>query len=182
MPVTEKAPRGWRTSHAPTQQTPMTDTNPSQDQPGGPSTPVMIPGRAVGAGDRADRIDDTASELWDALTRARADYSPMMLAAAEDSVFRFYLPMAFGWVSGSARITDVEHAAEVGLAEAMLRWPRGDSCGFEAYARAVIAAQLRRLPSPGARLHRGVRVPSARPNHGTVGDPTKSGSAAGRGV
>ena len=106
----------------------------------------------------------------------------MMLAAAEDSVFRFYLPLTRGWVSGAAATGDAAWAAEVGLAEAVLRWPRGDSCGFEAYARAVIAAQLRRLPSPGARLHRGVRVPSARPNHGTVGDPTKSGSTAGRGV
>ena len=54
----------------------MTATNPSQDQPGGPTAPVMIPDRPVGAGDRADRIDDTAAELWDALTQARAGYSP----------------------------------------------------------------------------------------------------------
>lgn len=85
------------------------------------------------------------------MSRARAGYSPMMLAAAEDSVFRFYLPLTRGWVSGAAATGDAAWAAEVGLAEAVLRWPRGDSRGFEAYARTVIAAQLRRLSPPGAR-------------------------------
>lgn len=85
------------------------------------------------------------------MSRARAAYSPMMLAAAEDSVFRFYLPLTRGGVSSGVGAVDVERAAEVGLAEAVLRWPRGDSRGFEAYARTVIAAQLRRLSPPGAR-------------------------------
>ena len=79
----------------------MTTTIPSSDQPGGPTAPQLIPARAAGAGCRSDRIDDVAAELWDALSRARAGYSPMMLAAAEDSVFRFYLPLTRGWVSGA---------------------------------------------------------------------------------
>ena len=42
---------------------------------------------------------------------------------------------------------DAERAAELGLAQAVLRWRLPDSSGFEAFARAAIAAQLRRLPT-----------------------------------
>jgi hypothetical protein len=41
---------------------------------------------------------------------------------------------------------DVVRAAEVGLAEAVLAWQPGGR-GFEAFARAVVTAELRRVAS-----------------------------------
>lgn len=48
---------------------------------------------------------------------------------------------------------DAERAAELGLAQAVLRWERIGS-GFETHARAVIATQLRRASTGCARRHR----------------------------
>src|SRR5664279_2044071 len=59
---------------------------------GGPSRPV-IPRPGCEGDDRVDGVG-AARELWDALTRARAEYAPLVLAAAEQAVFRFYLPLA----------------------------------------------------------------------------------------
>ena len=85
------------------------------------------------------------------LARAGTDDVPRTLAAAQDAVFRRYLPMARTLANGAgdgSRPVDptaAERAAELGLAQAVLRWRRPDSSGFEAFARAAIAAQLRRL-------------------------------------
>ena len=52
-----------------------------------------ITGQVPTAVDRTD-VDPESVRLWDALARARADDDPGALAAAEDGVFRFYLPLA----------------------------------------------------------------------------------------
>ena len=108
-----------------------------------------ITGQVPTAGDRTD-VDPESVGLWDALARARAVDDPGALAAAEDGVFRFYLPLAHAiaraWVSSAVLAIDVVRAAEVGLAEAVLAWQPGGR-GFEAFARAVVTAELRRLAS-----------------------------------
>ena len=87
------------------------------------------------------------------LARAGTDDLPRTLAAAQDAVFRRYLPMARTLANGAgdgSRPVDptaAERAAELGLAQAVLRWRLPDSSGFEAFARAAIATQLRRLPT-----------------------------------
>ena len=102
-----------------------------------------------------DRIADSAAtqDVWCVLARAGTDDLPRTLAAAQDAVFRRYLPMARTLANGAgdgSRPVDptaAERAAELGLAQAVLRWRLPDSSGFEAFARAAIAAQLRRLPT-----------------------------------
>ena len=108
------------------------------------------------AGDRTD-LDPESVRLWDALAGARADDDPGALAAADDGVFRFYLPLAHaiarGWVSSAVVSIDVVRAAEVGLAEAVLARRQPGSRGFEAFARALVTAELRRV-APTRRQHR----------------------------
>jgi len=113
-----------------------------------------------------DRIADSAAtqDLWCVLAQASTDDLPRTLAAAQDAVFRRYLPMARTLANGAGDGSrpvdpaDAEQAAELGLAQAVLGWRRPDSSGFEAFARAAIASQLRRLsttnpayPPPGGR-------------------------------
>jgi len=118
------------------------------------------------SGDFAD-VDPKATELWDALARARAQYDPRVLAAAEDRVFRFYLPLAWAladsWAAGVVRSVDAGRAAEVGLAEAVLGWQRAGGAGFEAHARVVISAQLRWASTAGTRRQRHQQAGSANP-------------------
>ena len=105
-------------------------------------------------GDLAD-VDPETAELWDALARARSLYDPRVLAEAENRVFRFYLPLArtvaHARAAGVARPVDAQRAAELGLAEAVLRWQRAAGAGFEAHARVVISAQLRWASTAGTR-------------------------------
>ena len=112
----------------------------------------QIPSR----GDRTD-VDPESVRLWDALARARATDDPGALAAAEDGVFRFYLPLAHAiaqeWASGTEVAIDVVRGAELGLAEAVLARRQPGSRGFEAFARVVITAELRRGDST-RRRHR----------------------------
>ena len=93
--------------------------------------------------------DDAAEGLWDALARARAEYAPQLLAATEDAVVRFYLPLARTLASAVApRGLDqfeAEHAAVVALAHAVLAWQDAAREGFDAFARAAIKSQLRFL-------------------------------------
>ena len=125
--------------------------------PGGPSRPVIPrPGRE---GD--DRVDGVgaARELWGALTRARAEYAPLVLAAAEQAVFRFYLPLAQTLAStvaprGVDRV-EAEQAAEVALAQAVLAWQEEAREGFDAFARAAIESQLRFLAAVQGLIWRG---------------------------
>jgi hypothetical protein len=135
-----------------------------------PRDPVIasLPAGADPA-DRA-RADSQAARLWDMLARARAHYDPRVLATAEDAVFGFYLSlartMARGQVAGAGQDVDTERAAEFGLAEAVLRWRRNDGRGFEAHARVVIAAQLRRASTVAGPRQR--RRPADRPAPGML--------------
>jgi len=120
------------------------------------SDPVMRP-----RPDRAERINESAliRDVWYVLARASTDNAPRTVAAARDAVFGRYLPMARTLATtpgpGSRPVdpADAEQAAELGLAQAVLGWRRPDGDGFEATARAAIAAQLRRLAGgyPGNR-------------------------------
>ena len=104
-----------------------------------------------------------AQSLWNALARARADYAPRVLAAAEDAVFRWYLPLARTLASGAAGTAAdpiaVEQAAELGLAQAVLGWPRADCGGFERFARTMIAERVRCCAAP--RTRRSMPAPPA---------------------
>ena len=128
----------------------------------------------------ADRIADSAAtqDVWCVLARAGTDDVPRTLATAQDAVFRRYLPMARTLANGAGDGSrpvdpaDAERAAELGLAQAVLGWRRPDSSGFEAFARAAIAAQLRRLSTadpadlpPGGRPTAG-EEPSPDPGSG----------------
>jgi hypothetical protein len=89
-----------------------------------------------------------AQWLWAALTRARAEYSPRVLAAAEDAVFRWYLPLARSLSTGPAVTAvdpvAVEQTAELGLAQAVLGWRQPDSREFVRYASSMITERLNR--------------------------------------
>ena len=102
-----------------------------------------------------DRIADSAAtqDVWCVLARAGTDDLPRTLAAAQDAVFRRYLPMARTLANGPGNggrpvdPADAEQAAELGLAQAVLGWRRPDSGGFEVFARTAITSQLRRRPT-----------------------------------
>ena len=101
-----------------------------------------------------DAIDtEEAKSLWEALIRARST-SPV-ISAAEDAVFRFYLPLAratartyAGWVVDPDL---AEQAAELGLANAVLAWRRADICAFAAFARAAMIRQISTATTRGRR-------------------------------
>ena len=120
---------------------------------GGPPRPV-IPRQGD---DRVDAVG-SAQELWDALTRARAEYAPLVLAAAEEAVFRFYLPLAQTLASAVAprRLdrVEAEQAAEVALAQAVLAWQEEAREGFDVFARAAIDTQLRFLAAAQGQIWR----------------------------
>ena len=111
-------------------------------------------------------------DVWYVLARAGTGNAPRTLAAARDAVFGRYLPMARTLATtpgpGSRPVdpADAEQAAELGLAQAVLGWRRPDGDGFEATARAAIAAQLRRLPAATPGNRPGHRPPGDRPSPG----------------
>jgi hypothetical protein len=77
---------------------------------------------------------------------------PDAVAAAEDRAFRLYLPLArelaSDFAGGAAPApVEVEWAADLALAKAVLGWPGVDGQGFDAYAREAITARLRQLSS-----------------------------------
>lgn len=75
-----------------------------------------------------------------------------MQATAEDAVFRYYLPLArsladaaaVGGTVGGADLADLDQAAELGLAQAVLGWRGRSARGFERFARGMIMSRLRR--------------------------------------
>ncbi len=101
---------------------------------------------------RFTRATAATTDVWSVLASARAEQAPRTLAAAQDAVFQRYLPMARTLANNVASDawpvdrTEAEQAAELGLAQAVLRWRRPDSSGFELSAREAIASQLRSLP------------------------------------
>src|SRR5664279_5747516 len=98
----------------------------------------------------------TAQSLWDRLIRARVD-SPT-ISAAEDAVFRFYLPLAKALARGAggwAMDPELsEQAAELGLAKAVLAWRRPDCAAFISFARALMQSQIRQFSLLGSPLPR----------------------------
>ena len=114
-----------------------------------------------------------ARSLWEALIRARAD-SPV-ISAAEDAVFRFYLPLARATArSHAAWGVDpdlAEQAAELGLANAVLAWRRADIFAFAAFARGAIRSQIRLITL------RSTRDPRRRPQRAGKSDVAPEGSS-----
>jgi hypothetical protein len=111
--------------------------------------------------------------VWYVLARARTDEAPRTLAAAQDAVFRRYLPMARTLTSSGDWPVDpvaAERAAELGLAQAVRRWRRPDGRGFEVFARAAIASQLRGLPTANG-AHPGHPRPGGQPATGDERPP-----------
>lgn len=108
---------------------------------------------AAPGGDRHAGKHDLAAtpDVWQVLAGARTDHAPRTLAAAQDAVFRRYLPLARTLAHRGhpdclqVDCTAAERAAELGLAQAVLGWRRADSDGFELFASISIAAQLDRL-------------------------------------
>ena len=105
--------------------------------------------------DGQEPIDDAAAvrdgDAWAMLARARADGSPRALAAAQDMVFRRFLPMARAVAAGTVPTGGpadpgvAERAAESGLARAVARWWSADGAGFDVFASITIAVELDRL-------------------------------------
>ncbi|MGS0685617.1 hypothetical protein ACVBEQ_10795 [Nakamurella sp. GG22] len=94
-----------------------------------------------------------AEALWAALGRARSTGVPSVVAAAEDAVFRFYLPLSHALAAGAApRGSRVPagsvHAAELGLASAVLSW-HGSEPGFLRFASGSITDRLHRAVRGG---------------------------------
>ena len=128
---------------------------------------VATDGPVVGSTLAGSTIAATAADrAWAGLHRARLGNPPDAIAAAEDRVFRLYLPLARALASElfggtAAAPVEVEWAAELALAKAVLGWSGEDGRGFEAYARATITDRLRRqAPSPGHQRATAARLTS----------------------
>ena len=97
--------------------------------------------------------NEALQDVWSVMARARDGGSPQKLAAARDTVFRRYLPMArtLANAAGTELLpvdpVRADQAAELGLAQAVLGWRRPDGGGFELFASIAIAAQLDRIPT-----------------------------------
>ncbi|MEO7126547.1 MAG: hypothetical protein ABI382_11610 [Nakamurella sp.] len=83
--------------------------------------------------------------VWAALIRARAEYDPEVLSAAESAVALLYLPLAHELArSCSPGALCCMRASERALVKAVRNWSRdGGSWGFEEYARGAIEAEIR---------------------------------------
>jgi hypothetical protein len=96
-------------------------------------------------------------QRWSILARARADGSPGLVSAAEDALFRCYRPLAAAMAASAAEtaaaaapagvqppgVAELEQAAELGLAQAVLAWRRPDGVGFVESVRRAIGHRLR---------------------------------------
>ncbi len=95
-------------------------------------------------------------QRWRILARARADGSSGLISAAEDALFRCYRPLAAAMAASAAEdaaaaapagvqplsAAELEQAAELGLAQAVLAWRRADGVGFVESARRAIGHRL----------------------------------------
>ncbi|HEY5115580.1 MAG TPA: hypothetical protein VIJ00_08665 [Nakamurella sp.] len=122
---------------------------------------IVLPVPPGGCGDSPADDIVAAQRLWDALILARADQ--VAAHAAQDAVFRFYLPMAHAMAHHPAHAerdrTLTGQAAELGLAKAVLAWRDPDSQAFTVFAHAAIQSQIRQIPTAGGR--RSSRAPAA---------------------
>lgn len=105
----------------------------------------------VGTGQQG--ADSTVAEqMWQALRSARSAQRTNAVAELEDAIFRLYLPMARTLagtaIGGSVDHRIADHAAELGLAQAVLAWQQPTSGGFRRFARATIMRQLQNCVVP----------------------------------
>jgi len=108
-------------------------------------------------------------DVWYVLATASTDHASRTLAAAQDTVFQRYLPMA-RTLAPSVDLGDppvdsaaAERAAELGLAQDVLAWRRPDNTGFELFAHIAITAQLDRLPTIQPRRSSAPPTPGGQP-------------------
>ncbi len=117
---------------------------------GAASPGSAFPASGAGADSAVVAAREEAQALWAALTQARTRNVDGATAAAEDALFRFYLPVARALGDGAVRRSvpadTARHAAEVGLAQAVLSWPGADD-GFLRYASRCITNVLRHVPA-----------------------------------
>jgi len=106
---------------------------------------------------------------------------PGAVSAAEDAVFRLYLPMARSLAArttaGSVAGTSPEQVAELGLAQAVLAWRKPHGDGFAAVARRCINGRLGGLTAE-AIVRRGPMADHTHPRQlvrpaGVAGPPTE---------
>ena len=113
---------------------------------------VVLPVPPGGCGDSPAEDTIAAQQLWDALILVRADQ--VASRAAQNAVFRFYLPMAHAMAHHPAHAerdrTLTRQAAEQGLAKAVLAWHHPDDRAFTAFAHAAIQAQIKQIPTAAA--------------------------------
>ena len=109
-------------------------------------------------GPREPSVSQTAGSsvrrqhVWTALDKARAQYAPRILAAAEEAVFTHYRPVAraiatdlapaYGLSDGQA-----EQLADRGLAKAIRDCRAWAIHGFELYVHAAVESELRNAVS-----------------------------------
>ena len=133
-----------------------------------PTPRQPIPGNATPA-------TEIRRDVWLVLAGSRTENALRTLAAAQDEVFRRYLPMARTLANrrdpGGPPVdcANAEKAAELGLAHPVLGWRRPDSDGFDLFASVAIAAQLDRLPVADTGDREG--QPGGRPIGRTVTEP-----------
>jgi hypothetical protein len=132
----------------------MNMTAPTQPHPVLRAVPDCGPPASSAAGEPDHELARSQAEaLWAALGRARSTGVPRVVASAEDAVFRFYLPLCHALAAGAAPTGSLDqagsvHAAELGLASAVLSW-HGSEPGFLRFASVAITDRLHR--SPGVR-------------------------------
>ena len=92
--------------------------------------------------------------LWRVAQWARTGSDRAGITAADDDVYRFYLPwaraLALDHVDAGVDPALAEQAAELGLAKAVLAWEHHDGAGFAGYAAAAVHQQIGRIPRPPA--------------------------------
>lgn len=146
-----------------------------------PSVQPGIPRpRGSAPGDQLEIDLVSARRCWDAVDRARAEYAPLVLDAAESEVAALYEPLAHLLAHRHGPDPHWEPAAKLGLRKAIQCWSRPDQpSGFAEYARGAIEAEIR-----AAVAHHAVdRHPPAalirRPRGHPEAKPTDRGSSGG---
>jgi hypothetical protein len=108
------------------------------------------------------------------------------LAEAQEAVFRWYLPVARSLAAGPAVVAvdavAVEQAAELGLAQAVLRWRQPDCRDFERFARTVIIERLQRFPAVRGTGRLTSVPPAVPPLPGRDDDAAPGGAPPGPGL
>ncbi len=152
------------------------------------TAPAPLPQHGPDFDDRPqwEAVEPVADQqLWSVLAQARAAGAPAVIAAAEDAVFRCYRPMAAAMAAAAAEAActdrpagvqpsaaaELEQAAELGLAQAVLAWRRADGVGFTESARRSVGHRLR-IATVGGWTATGSAVSGPMPTQreGSVGD------------